>query len=497
MKRNAILIAGLFHETHGFLDERTALSDFECSGAGSRRSLNLPGSPMAAAVRRLLDAGAHLIEGPYFFAMPSGMVSKDVVAEWKRRFAAVWSEQGDSVEAIYLVLHGAMVSERDDDVEAEVVAWIRTLPGASELPIYAVLDLHGNISERFTAQMQGFLAYRKNPHNDAAEAAERVADLMLDARASGKRHRVAWRGTNLLWSPSGTSTALEPMTGLESIARQSERLPGIAGVNIFAGYSYADMPNTGVSFSVVAEVDCPEERIEAIFERLTAHAQQHREAGHPRGDTAAFFLAAYRSAENGGLIVAEPSDNIGAGAPGDGTGLLRFFLDEGIENCGVIINDPEAVARLQKEKPGADVTLFVGGRGSSFDPGPVELSGRYVRSLEGSFDLEDPRSHLASMCGLRIHMGACAVFETKGITLLLTSLKTPPFDLGQWRVAGIDPKRFQVIGVKAAVAHRQVYDRIASAHFTLDTPGPCQLDLRGVPYRRIRRPVFPLDSELS
>ena len=497
MKRDGILIGGLFHETHGFLDERTALSDFDCSGAGSRRSLNLPGSPMAAAVRRLRDSGVRLIEGPYFFAMPSGTVKHQVVEVWKRRFAEVWSEQGDSVDAIYLVLHGAMVSEHADDVEAEIVAWIRSLPGASELPIYAVLDLHGNISERFAKHMQGFLAYRENPHNDSTDAAERVADLLLDARASGIRHRTVWRGTNLLWSPSGTSTAREPMSGLESIARESETLPGIAGVNIFAGYSYADMPDTGVSFSVVAEPDCPEERIEAIFEKLTAHAQQHREAGHPRGDSEASFLAAYRSEDKGCLVVAEPSDNIGAGAPGDGTGLLRFFLREEIENCGLIINDPKAVARLQKEMPGADVTLPVGGRGSSLDPGPVELSGRFLRSFEGSFDLDDPQSHLASMRGLRIHMGSCAVFEASGITLLLTSLKTPPFDLGQWRVAGIDPARFRVIGVKAAVAHRQVYDRIASAHFTLDTPGSCQLDLRGVPYRRIRRPVFPLDSKLS
>lgn len=497
MKRDAILIAGLFHETHGFLDERTALFDFECSGAGSRRSLNLPGSPMAAAVGRLRDAGAHLIEGPYFFAMPSGTVGNEVVEEWKRRFAAVWSEQGGQVDAIYLVLHGAMVSEGEDDVEAEVVDWIRTLPGASELPIYAVLDLHGNISERFAAQMQAFLAYRENPHSDAAEAAERVADLLLAARASEKSHRMVWRGTHLLWSPSGTSTAYEPMKGLEWIARESEALPGIAGVNIFAGYSYADTPDTGVSFSVVAEPDCPEERIEGIFDQLTAHAESYREAGHPEGHKEAFFLAVLRNGEHSCLVVAEPSDNIGAGAPGDGTGLLRFFLRERIENAALIINDSQAVGRLQSEKPGSELALEVGGRGSSFDPGPVQLEGRYVRSFEGSFDLEDPRSHLASMRGTRIRMGPCAVFEASGITLLLTSVKTPPFDLGQWRVAGIDPGGFRVIGVKAAVAHRQAYDRIASAHFTLDTPGPCQLDLRGVPYRRIRRPVFPLDSELS
>ena len=80
------------------------------------------------------------------------------------------------------------------------------------------------------------------------------------------------------------------------------------------------------------------------------------------------------------------------------------------------------------------------------------------------------------------------------ITVLLTSRKTPPFDLGQLRSQGMEPESFSVIGVKAAVAHRRAYDRIASASYTVRTPGPCTSDLHALPYRRLRRPIFPLDS---
>jgi microcystin degradation protein MlrC len=97
------------------------------------------------------------------------------------------------------------------------------------------------------------------------------------------------------------------------------------------------------------------------------------------------------------------------------------------------------------------------------------------------------------MSGVRIDMGPCAVVRHGGVTILLTSKKTPPFDLGQLRSQGIEPEALQVIGVKAAVAHRRAYDGITKASFTVATPGPCSSELGHFPYRHVRRPIFPLD----
>jgi microcystin degradation protein MlrC len=90
-------------------------------------------------------------------------------------------------------------------------------------------------------------------------------------------------------------------------------------------------------------------------------------------------------------------------------------------------------------------------------------------------------------------MGPCATVRAGGVSILLTSRKTPPFDLGQLRSQGIVPEALAFIGVKAAVAHRRAYDRIAGASYWVSTPGPCASDLTRLPYRRIRRPIFPLD----
>jgi microcystin degradation protein MlrC len=91
-------------------------------------------------------------------------------------------------------------------------------------------------------------------------------------------------------------------------------------------------------------------------------------------------------------------------------------------------------------------------------------------------------------------MGPCAVIAVEpDITVLLTSRRTPPFDLGQFRSQGIEPSNMRIIAVKAAVAHRRAYDPVATASYTVRTPGPCASDLTALPYRRLRRPIFPLD----
>jgi microcystin degradation protein MlrC len=98
------------------------------------------------------------------------------------------------------------------------------------------------------------------------------------------------------------------------------------------------------------------------------------------------------------------------------------------------------------------------------------------------------------MYGIHINMGPCAVVRHKGIRILLTSRKTPPFDLGQLRSQGLLPESLSVIGVKAAVAHRRAYDKIAAESFTVDSPGPCSSNLKALPFEKIRRPIYPLDD---
>ena len=59
------------------------------------------------------------------------------------------------------------------------------------------------------------------------------------------------------------------------------------------------------------------------------------------------------------------------------------------------------------------------------------------------------------------------------------------------RIARLAP--LETAGVKAAIAWRQGYQHIMASSHTVVTGGPCTSDCTKLPYKRLRRPIFPLD----
>jgi microcystin degradation protein MlrC len=492
--RPRILLAGLFHETHTFLDGTTMLADFQCRLDKEILTARGDGSPLDGFLEVAERYGWQVVPTIDMRATPSAIVEDGVVsAFWEELRPRLERSLAEGMDAIYLVLHGAMASESYPDVEGELLERLNRTMGANALPVFGVYDLHANVSPRMARFANGLAAYREHPHTDAREAAMRAAELLARSLETGVRPVMSLAQPPVMWPPTGTGTKFEPMVTLEAAARRLEHESrGIWAISVAAGYSFADTHDTGVSFLAVAP-DSERLAVDAALAELSGLALKNRRQGDGGEPAAAEVLDRILSIEDGPVVIAEPSDNIGGGAPGDATGLLRALLERDVASALVIVNGPAAVARLQGLEPGATVTLDVGGKGSRLDPGPVRLEVELVSRSNGRFRLEDPHSHLASMSGMQADMGPSAVVRHRGITLLLTSRKTPPFDLGQLRSQGIEPTGFQILCVKAAVAHRQVYDPIAAAHYSVDTPGPCSSNLRSLPFRRIRRPIHPLD----
>lgn len=489
-----ILFAGLFHETHCFLSEPTTLADFTVERDAAILRRRGDGSQVDGFLEVAAREGWEIVPTCSYTAMPSGLVADEVMqAFWEDLLPRARSAAAAGVDGVFLSLHGAMVSQSLEDVEGELLGRLRAIDGLRDVPLFGVFDLHANFSERMAAAADGLVCYRENPHIDARATAVRAAGLLARSLALGGRPRTFRRSVPIVWPPGGTGTGTSPMRDLESLARQIEaEHPDIWAVNVIAGFGFADVYDAGLCFSIVSSGEAAEAL--ASLDRLAERAMELREAGLARElppDEALDRAAAI--AGRGPVILIEASDNIGAGAPGNGTGLLRALLRRKVEGSGVIINDPQAVAALANAAPGAWKRLAIGGHANPLDEGPVPLDVELVSKSDGRFDLEDLQSHLIASQGRRIAMGPTAVVRHAGITIMLTSLRTPPNDLGQWRSQGIEPTQLSVIGVKAAVAHRRAYDPIAAASFSVATPGPCTNDLATLPYRRIRRPVFPLD----
>ncbi|MES2595482.1 MAG: M81 family metallopeptidase [Verrucomicrobiota bacterium] len=487
--KKRVLIAGLFHETHTFLEGTTGLRDFHITRGDDMLAAKGDSSPLGGVLELAEEYGWEVIPTADYRAQPSATVEDEV-------FESFWADIEPAIskrdyDAIYLVLHGAMASQSHPSVESRLLWRIAMIVGFHKMPIFGVLDLHGNLDH---ATATCFVAYRENPHTDAREAAQRAARLLQRSLTTGVLPTMHFRKPGIVWPPTGTGTAADPMKVLEALARELEtKHRYIWDVSILAGFAFSDTPDCGVALIITVDPNHDSEAMSCLSQ-LEQKAYSLKHLGNVTDPPLSEVMPKLGGFPEGLTVLVEPSDNIGGGAPGDGTGLLRALLDYEVPNSAVCIADPEAVTMAEAAGIGAKVTFSIGGKGSRLDAGPVELEVEVIALNDGRFELEDKQSHLASMCGDHFDMGRCAIVRHQGITILLTSIKTPPFDLGQWRSQGIEPSQLSVIAVKAAVAHRRAYDPIAARTFWVDTPGPCSSNLKTFPYKHIRRPIYPLDS---
>ena len=491
-----ILLAGLFQETNGFLDQTTAWSDFKVFRGADVFQRRGDGSVTDGFLGEAEKHGFRVVPALDVWASPGGKVEDAAFEHFWREFEAVARPALHAgVDAIFLVLHGAMATVSEEDPEGEFLRRIRELPGAAKVPIVGVLDLHANVTEAMCLHANVLVTYRENPHIDAKQTGERATVLMARCLAENRVPHMSWCRPPLVWTPPATGTQSDPMLSLERYARDVEDSNSDIWVfNVAAGFSFADTSETGVTLSVVSVA--PKETDHRVLEdgaRLAWELRHLAHVNYPPADDVVTRLLQKKRTENRPVLLIEPSDNVGAGAPGDGTGTLRSLLRHRVQSAVVVINDPLAVAALNDAAVGDQLGLSIGGKGSSLDPGPVELRVVLVSRSKGSFKLEDPQSHLAAMSGTTCEMGASAVVQTDGVTILLTSQRTPPFDLGQLRSQGIEPTQYAFIVVKAAIAHKRAYDPIAAAAYYVGTPGPCDDDISVLPWKRLNRPVWPLD----
>ncbi len=491
--RHRVLVAGIVHESHTFVKRTTELSDFRIWREAEMWQAKGDASILAGILEVGEACNWEIVPVIEMNATPGGTVSDEAVATFLEAFRRVAErELSKGIDGIVLNLHGAMVSPSYRDAEGEILRQIRSIPGLEQVPLCGPLDLHGNITPTMMQYANGFTAYRENPHTDVKQTAIRASYLLNRLMETKERAVMVYAHPPIVWPPTGTGTADDPMRSLEALAREIEaEYPEILAVSVFGGFSFADIPETGVSF-IASTVGDPQ-FAQAQLTRLCDLALSLKEQGNRRGFALETVMAQLKESIDAPTLLVEPADNIGGGSSGDLTVVLKALLENGIQNAAVALHDPESVDLLWEVSAGEQVTTLIGGKSGEIAAEPLLLTVEVISRSDGSYELVDERSHGAGQ-GRRQEMGRCVVVRCEGVRILLTSKRTPPFDLGQWVSQGIAPETLSVIGVKAAVAHRQAYNPITKASFTLDTPGACAENLKHLPFRYIQRPIYPLDE---
>lgn len=482
-----VVVAGLFHETNTFLEGIAPLSDFTEVSGPALLSLAGDASPMAGVLEEAARRSWELIPAADLRATPGPTVADAVVDRFWTQLENVLATT--SYDAVLLVLHGAMVSESLEDVEGWILNQLRVRIGPSR-PLGAVLDLHANMTIAMAEAANLLLAYRENPHTDAKQTGARAVALMDHILRERLTSHCVLRSMPILWPPTGTGTADEPMAGLEQSARQIEAADAqVLAMNVLAGFAFSDLPTAGLSFCCVTTSP---QAAAPHLDRLAALADNSKHLGLRQEADLEEVISQVAKKQGGPYLLIEAADNIGAGSSGRALGVLEALLRHGIANAAVAIQAPEHVAQLAQSPIGGAVNFVLV---DPFAKQSLAIEATLLSLSDGRFTLEDPHSHLASMSGASIDMGPCAVVQSRGVRILLTSNRTPPFDLGQFRSQGIEPEKLFAVGIKAAVAHRRAWDPIAAGSFWVDVAGSCSSNLSRLPYRRLRRPIYPLDAQ--
>ncbi|HEX4635096.1 MAG TPA: M81 family metallopeptidase, partial [Rhizomicrobium sp.] len=413
-----VFLAGIFHESHSFTDDRTGIDDFIIHRGQVLLDRMGDGSQVDGFLTTAKREGWEVIPSATYLAGASGIVDHAVFeAFWDEVQPVLVAAIANGLDAIFLSLHGAMVTTELEDPDGELLERIRALSGAESLPIFGVYDLHATLTQKMGALADCLICYRECPHDDTYESAARATELLARCLKTGTRPRQYVLVTPIVWPPTGTGTRDGPMHALEEMARRLEReVPGILAVNVVGGYSFADVHDAGLAFGVVTEGD--EATAKDALKELAALAWSLRQGGVPKEHDLDDVLRDFVPSGEGPVLLVEPADNIGGGGPGDCTDVLRALLRHDIQGGAVAIADRDAVKALAQIPVGGKASLSIGGKGSRLDLGPVRLDVELVSRSDGRFELEDLKSQIVVL-GKTIDMGASAVVRHRGLTILL------------------------------------------------------------------------------
>ena len=495
MSKN-IFLSGIYHETHTFLSQPTNLKDFiiyEDDEIIKKNKGN--GSPTDGFIEYAIKKNWIISTGIQMAAIPSGTVNEEAEIFFEKKFFSKLEECCQKIDAIFLILHGAMVSKNHDDFEGDLLEKINLFLKEKNIiiPIVAVLDLHANVSEKMTKNSTCLYAYRKNPHSDSRETAIKAASI-LNHLMENLNVKQIFHPTKYILPPTGVGTANDPMKSILQEAKNIEQNDeDIICINVMAGYSYADIADCGFSLNCCTTGDITTAK--TYLKRLESILESKINFAYPKENTLDEVTEKIKNLPNldKPILLIEPADNIGGGTPGDATDLLGNVLKTDFDGIVAIINDPEAVKKCYHSKIGEQIELKIGAKFDDFHGFPIQLKARIENLTNGKFQLKNKQSHLASMMGININMGLSAVLKNDKLTLLLTSIKTPPMDLGQLISQGIKPAEAKFILIKAAVSHKDAYDPIASHSFYIDSQGLCTSNLKRLPYKKIGSKVIAID----
>lgn len=437
-------------------------------------------APLWVARRRAAAEGFTLIEGSCFAASPAGTTNR-ADYEFMRDEIIAQVKAALPLDGVLLGLHGAMVAHGYDDTEGDVIERVRALVGP-DCVIGVELDPHCHLTLKRVRLSDIVILYKEFPHTDVVERAEDLLTLVLRTIRKQVRPVMSLYDCRQVAS---YPTTLPLMRAFVDKTAAMEGKDGVLSVSIGHCFPYADVPELSGRILVITDND------KAKADRLATEIGE--EFISMRGRTAPDYLSieegidtavAFNAAP---VVMADPADNAGGGAPSDNTTILRRLIQRNVTDAAVgPIWDPIAVRLCFDAGEGASFPLRFGGKIGPTSGAPIDAVAM-VTALK--------RDCWQSFGPTQVPLGDCAAVRVGGIDVVLISSRTQSLGLELFRNVGIEPTERKLVVVKSTNHFMAAYGPIAKKVIYVDADGPLSRDYRRIPYTRVQRPIWPLDAE--
>lgn len=436
-------------------------------------------APLFVARKRAKRNGFTLIEGSCFAASPAGTVNRRDY-EFMRDEVLEQIRAAMPLDAVVLGLHGAMVAHGYDDVEGDILERTREIVG-DKCVIGVELDPHCHLTLRRLRNANLIVLYKEFPHTDVVDRAEDLLTLVLrTVRGEIKPVMSVYDCRQIGSYP----TQFPLMRAFVDKLYALEGKDGILSVSVAHCFPYADVPELSGRILVIADGD--KAKADALATKLGEEFVSMRGKTMPEFFTVEEGVRVAMEAPEGPIVIAEPSDNAGGGAPSDNTTILRELVARGAQSAAVgPIWDPVAVALCFDAGEGARFPLRFGGKIGPASGIPIDAIVEVTKLATNCWQDFGPS---------RVPLGDCAAVKVNGVEAVLITKRTQAFGLDLFRNVGIEPTQRKILVCKSTNHFAAAFGPIAKRVIYVDSDAPLSRDYRKIPFTKVQRPIWPLDE---
>ena len=487
-----IVIGGMNHESNTLNPIITGEDDFVIfHGKDMIEKGMLPYYSSTGIIETLRAAGCELVPTVLARAVPNGVVSAALYRRLKEELLEKTREAlaAGPIDGACLALHGSMKVEGLGCAEGDLLAAFRkVLPG---VPLTVALDMHATVTDEMLACADGFVGYKTAPHIDSRETGAHAARMLLESLSSGRRLTSAKRSVPVLIAGEKSESAAEPMKSLIAACEDAERKGEVLAASYLLGFPWADNEHEAVT-ALVTTMDDPA-TAEKVAVRLANGFWERRKDFVFRNenyDSRKAMEVAYDAVLRQGqapVFVSDSGDNPTAGSTGDSTELFEKVL----ATMATVDKLPTPLLYSGFYDAKATAACVAAGAGAKLD---LEIGGTWDRVNGKRIPLKV--EVMKTLGGYGPYRSDLALVKHGNILIVLTSKHIGFGDEDLLPALGVEAKEYCLVIVKLGYLEACFMD-IAARAIMATSKGCSNEVLESIPFKKLTRPLYPLDPEMA